>query len=239
MNQPVKKSNLVSWGGIAALILLIGLPISVLLVRSGIWQQGLMIYAVCCAGAVLLLLLFIILALLPAFKSYRGDIFKRGVLLLPGVILLAGLLAGQGDIPPIHDISTDTLDPPTFASAAEMRGDGANSLTIKPESIAAQIASYPDIATMRSSEALEENYDKAISAATALGWDIYHQDLQSGAIEAVDSTAIMNFKDDIVIRLREADSETLIDVRSVSRVGVSDMGANAKRIRAFQKQFRS
>lgn len=239
MNEPVKKSKLVSWGGIAAVLLLIGLPISVLLVRAGIWQQGLMIYAICCAGAVVLLLLFIVLAILPAFKSYRGDIFKRGLLLLPGVVLLAGVLAGQGDIPAIHDISTDTLDPPTFTAAEEMRGDGANPLTIKPESIAAQIASYPGIATIRNSEALEKNYDKAISTATALGWDIYHQDRQSGVIEAVDSTAIMNFKDDIVIRLREVDSETLIDVRSVSRVGVSDMGANAKRIRAFQKQFRS
>lgn len=239
MNEPATKSKLVSWGGVVATLLLIGLPISVLMVRSGIWQPGLMLYAICCAGAALIFLLFIVLTILPAFKSYRGDIFKRGLLLVPGVVLLAGALTGGGGAPPIHDISTDTLDPPTFTAAQKMRGDDANTLIIKPESIAAQIASYPGITTARNNESAEANFDKAISAANALGWEIYHQDRQSGVIEAVDTTAIMNFKDDVVIRLRQVDSETLIDLRSVSRVGVGDIGANAKRILAFQKQFGS
>lgn len=239
MNQPAQKSKLVSWGGIIGLTLLIALPISVLMVRSGIWQQGLMLYAIACAGAVLILILFIVLAILPAFKNHRGDIFKRGLLLIPGVVLLGSLLTGGGDAPPIHDISTDTLDPPTFTAAPEMRGDNSNPLTIKPDSIAAQIASYPGITTLRNSQSLEANFDKALSTATALGWEVYHQDRNTGVIEAVDTTAVMNFKDDVVIRLRQVDSEVLIDLRSVSRVGVGDIGANAKRIRAFQEQFRS
>ena len=70
-----------------------------------------------------------------------------------------------------------------------------------------------------------------------MGWDIYNQDRNTGVIEAVDTTAIMAFQDDIVIRVRTNAQGTLLDLRSVSRVGVSDIGANAKRIRAFQQRF--
>ena len=58
-----------------------------------------------------------------------------------------------------------------------------------------------------------------------------------GLIEAVDTTAIMAFKDDIVIRLRSDGEGTVIDLRSVSRVGVGDIGANAKRIKGFMQLF--
>ncbi|MEH6571273.1 MAG: DUF1499 domain-containing protein [Halioglobus sp.] len=239
MNQAPTRSKLVTVTGVISLILLLALPVSVVLVRSGQWQPGLGLYALSCAGAVLVMILFIILLMLPGFKTQRAAIFKRALLVLPGTILLVTLVGGRGDYPPIHDISTDTLEPPTFSAAGAKRGEGANPLTIKPDSIAMQIQSYPGLTTLRNSNSLEDNFDRALATATALGWEIYHQDRKSGTIEAVDTTAIMNFKDDVVIRLRTQDSETLIDMRSVSRVGVGDIGANAKRIRAFQKQFNS
>jgi len=70
-----------------------------------------------------------------------------------------------------------------------------------------------------------------------MGWDIYHQDINAGVIEAVDTTTIMTFRDDVVIRVRSNAQGTLLDLRSVSRVGIGDIGANAKRIRAFQLKF--
>ena len=73
--------------------------------------------------------------------------------------------------------------------------------------------------------------------ARELGWEIYREDLNAGYIEAVDTTAIMGFKDDIVIRLRTNAEGTLVDLRSVSRVGVGDLGANVSRINAFVEQF--
>ena len=73
--------------------------------------------------------------------------------------------------------------------------------------------------------------------ATELGWDIYHRDRNVGVIEAVDTTSIMAFKDDVVIRVRSNTRGTLLDLRSVSRVGIGDIGANARRIRAFQQKF--
>ena len=76
-----------------------------------------------------------------------------------------------------------------------------------------------------------------MAAAEALGWEIIAQDEQAGTLEAVDTTTIMGFKDDIVIRISREGDSSIIDLRSVSRVGVSDLGANAKRIRAFKAQF--
>jgi uncharacterized protein (DUF1499 family) len=76
-------------------------------------------------------------------------------------------------------------------------------------------------------------FDKAVQVATAMGWDIYLQDRNAGIIEAVDTTAVMGFRDDIVIRVRTNEEGALVDLRSVSRVGVGDLGANAKRIKAF------
>jgi hypothetical protein len=239
MNQAPTRSKLVTIAGVIGLLLLLALPLSVMLVRGGLWQQGLGLYALSCAGAVLVMILFIVLLMLPGYKTQRADILKRAALVLPGVLLLVTLVSGRDDYPPIHDISTDTLDVPVFSAAAAKRGEGANPLTIKPESIAMQIQSYPGLTTLSNDDSVEANFDRALASAKALGWDIYHQDRNSGTIEAVATTSIMNFKDDVVIRLRAQDSGTLIDLRSVSRVGVGDIGANAKRIRAFHKQFNS
>lgn len=237
MNPPKTKSKLVNWGGYLSIILLLALPLSVMIVRSGLWQQGLLLYALSCAGAAILLVIFVILILLPGFKEWRADIIKRASLLLPGCFLFASLFASQGDFPPIHDISTDTLDPPIFTAAEKIRGEGANPLDIKPDSIAQQKEAYPELLSLRSSESVKESFNRALATANAMGWEVYHSDSDTGTIEAVDTTAIMAFKDDVAIRVRAAANESVIDIRSVSRVGVSDLGANAKRIRAFQQHF--
>jgi uncharacterized protein (DUF1499 family) len=238
MNKPQTNSRIITWGGYLGLTLLLALPLSVLMVRSGIWQQGLLLYALSCAGATLLLLVFIILLLIPGFKASRAGLINRGLLLLPGCLLFLSLLSGRGDYPPIHDISTDTLDPPVFITAQAQRGKHANPLTIKPESIEQQRQFYPKLTTLRNRDSFAENFERALTTVEALGWEVYHSDADSGIIEAVDTTAIMAFKDDVVIRLRTDGDTSLIDLRSVSRVGIGDIGANAKRIVAFQKQFR-
>jgi uncharacterized protein (DUF1499 family) len=156
---------------------------------------------------------------------------------LPGALLLVALTAGRGDVPPIHDITTDTEDPPEFVTAEARRGEGSNSLALKAETIAAQRASYADINTLVTDLSIEQAFDRALAVADELGWEVYHQDLNAGVIEAVDTTSIMAFKDDVVIRLRTNAEGTLVDTRSVSRVGISDLGANAERIRAFQEAF--
>ena len=121
--------------------------------------------------------------------------------------------------------------------AMEQRPESANSLEIDPQAISAQQEAYPDVQTIRTSLDIEAAFDRAVAVAGDLGWDIYHQDRNAGVIEAVDTTRIMAFKDDIVIRVRSNAQGTKVDLRSVSRVGIGDIGANAKRIRAFQQAF--
>jgi uncharacterized protein (DUF1499 family) len=237
MPQATQPSPLVNWIGYLAITLLLVLPLSVLTVRSGAWQQGLLLYALSCLGSLLLLALAGFLLLIPKYKERRGAIGLRMLAALPGSVLLVSLMAGRGDYPPIHDITTDTGDPPRFVTAEKQRGEGTNPLDIKADTIAAQREAYPDIQTLMTDLPIDQAFDRAVSVAGELGWEIYHQDRSAGVIEAVDTTTIMAFKDDVVIRLRTNADGTLVDMRSVSRVGIGDIGANASRIRAFQDAF--
>jgi uncharacterized protein (DUF1499 family) len=236
MTEQEKLPGVVKWAGYLAITLLLILPLSVLTVRSGGWQQGLLLYAIACFGSTLLILLSVVLLLLSRFANSRKHIARVILCALPGTLLLLALLSG-GDAPRIHDITTDTQDPPIFVMAEQQRGAGANSLAIDKDVIAVQQAAFPDIQTLTNAQPSDQVFDRAIQVATSLGWDIYHQDRNAGVIEAADTTAIMAFKDDIVIRVRTNAEGTLIDLRSVSRVGEGDLGANAKRIRAFVEAF--
>jgi len=223
---------LVNWLGYLALALLLALPAAVLMVRSGAWQQGLLVYAIACAGAAVLVLLAVLLMLLPRFSSWRKPIAGRALLALPGALLMLSLL-GAGNYPRIHDISTDLQDPPRFTAAEQLRGPDSNSLLTDAETMAAQAQAYPDLQTLQTDLAFEELFERAVRVASDMGWEIYLQDANAGVIEAVDTTAIMGFKDDIVVRVRTNETGALIDLRSVSRVGIGDLGANAKRIQTF------
>lgn len=231
-----QRPALINWLGYLSLTFLLVLPVAILMVRSGNWQQGLLIYAAACMGAALLLLLGIVLLLLPRFALWRRAIAARAVCALPGTLLMLALL-GAGDYPAIHDISTDLQDPPVFTAAEQERGPNSNSLDTEPETLALQAAAYPELQTLRSARDIDDLFDRAVQVATDMGWRIYLQDRNTGIIEAVDTTAIMGFKDDIVIRLRTDADGTLVDLRSVSRVGLGDIGANAKRISTFLKRL--
>ena len=237
MNQQNKPPGLVNWTGYLAIALLLTLPAAVFTVRSGAWQQGLLLYTLSCLGAAVLLALSIVLLLLPRFAPWRKGIAGRALLALPGTLLLLSVLASRGDYPPIHDITTDTGDPPVFTAAGQQRGPGANTLEIGADTAALQQAAYPDLQTILTTLTIDEAFDRALQVATDMGWDTYYQNRNAGVIEAVDTTAIMTFKDDVVIRLRSNAQGTLLDLRSVSRVGIGDIGANAKRIRAFGQKF--
>lgn len=227
----------VTWIGYLALALLVVLPLAVLTVRSGAWQQGLLLYALACAGAAVLLLICLALLVLPRFRDQRKAILSRALLTLPGTLLILVLFGSGGDVPSIHDITTDTTDPPVFTAAPERRGEGSNSLAIKPDVIEAQVEAYPNITTLVSADGLEQTFKRSLQVARELGWEVYREDLNAGYIEAVETTAIMGFKDDIVIRIRTNAEGTIVDLRSVSRVGRSDLGANAARIQRFAEAF--
>lgn len=237
MTQNTNSSRIVNWGGYLAITLLLLLLVSVLTTRAGMWQQGLMLYALCCAGAAVALGIFLLCSVLPGFATMRRSLLMRSLLVIPGTLLFVGILSG-GDYPQIHDITTDVADPPVFTMAGEIRDKTANSLEIDPKTIAQQLAAYPGIQTVHSKLNFTQAYAQAEKVATDLGWKITRADSKAGEIEAVDTTKIMAFKDDIVIRVRRAGDDSVVDLRSASRVGRSDLGANAKRIQNFVSQFK-
>ena len=239
MNQQSKTPGVVNWLGYLAITFALLLPVAVLTVRAGSWQEGLLLYALSCLGCSILVLLAVVLLVLPRFAPWRSGLAWRASLTLPGTLLLLTVFSSRGDYPPIHDITTDFQDPLTFTQAEQQRGASANSLEIDKDATAQQQTAYPDLQTLRSTLSIDAAFDRALQVASDMGWEVYHQDRNAGVIEAVDTTSIMAFKDDIIIRVRSNAQGTLLDLRSVSRVGIGDIGANAKRIRSFQHQFES
>jgi uncharacterized protein (DUF1499 family) len=159
------------------------------------------------------------------------------------VAVLAGGLAGvvpwywlqqARGVPPIHDITTDTVDPPPFEAVLPARADAPNSATYGgPEVAAAQAKAYPDIQPLSLSSPPAASFARALETARTMGWEIVAADSATGRIEATATTRWFGFKDDIVIRVRPEERGSRVDVRSESRVGGSDVGTNARRIRAY------
>ncbi|MEO0436330.1 MAG: DUF1499 domain-containing protein [Pseudomonadota bacterium] len=230
MNE--KPSTLIRWAGYLAWFFLLLIPLAVLVVRVGAWEQGLPLYALASLLSLILLALFALLFLLPRFYESRSAIVKRALPAIPGSITMVLALQG-GSVPAIHDITTDVEDPPVFETAQALRGEDSNSLDIKPDVIEIQMQAYPDLAPFSSPRAYASTYNLALTTARELGWEITREDPNAGFIEAVETTSIMQFKDDIVIRVRTSEEGSLVDLRSVSRVGQSDLGANAARIQRF------
>jgi len=137
-------------------------------------------------------------------------------------------------VPPIHDISTDTETPPEFVAVVPLRAGAPNPPAYPgPAAAEQQRAAYPDLAPAALDVPPEEAFERALAVARDLGWAIVAADREAGRIEATDETFWFGFKDDVVVRVRAADGASRIDVRSKSRVGTSDVGANARRIRRF------
>jgi uncharacterized protein (DUF1499 family) len=118
-----------------------------------------------------------------------------------------------------------------------MRGEGANPLDRPPTVGDQQRRGYPDIAPITIPVPPDQAFEEALQAAQEAEWQIADADKQAGRIEAIDSTPWFGFKDDVVIRIRPDSTGSRVDVRSVSRVGQSDVGTNARRIRAYLSRF--
>jgi uncharacterized protein (DUF1499 family) len=142
-------------------------------------------------------------------------------------------------VPPIHDVSTDTENPPLFADILPLRQDAANSADYGGPDIAAQQhAAYPDIQPVTLHMPAQQAFAQALRAAEAKGWNIVAANAAEGRIEATDTTLWFGFKDDIVVRIQSLGGQSRVDVRSASRVGKSDVGTNARRIRAYLQMLR-
>ena len=177
----------------------------------------------------------------PMWRARGLRAFAFTIVLGSGVAYFPWNMLQQAKaLPPIHDISTDLSDPPVFLAVLPLRANAANPADYGgPEIAAAQRAAYPDIQPLTLSAPTAQAYAHALTAARRSGWEIIAADQPSGRIEATATTPWFGFKDDVIVRITPSAGGSRIDVRSVSRVGSSDVGANAKRIRDYLAAVRS
>jgi len=133
-------------------------------------------------------------------------------------------------VPPINDITTDTENPPQYMTGKK---------TYPADFARQQRAAYPDILPSVLYMPKPQAFARAMLAAESLGWEVVGRDATAGTIEAVDTTKWFGFRDDIAIRLTPSgEGQTRVDVRSRSRVGRSDLGTNAERIRVYLQRLK-
>ena len=167
---------------------------------------------------------------------------KRGLFWAVTGLLISLLVVGVPriwkqivlQVPPIHDISTDLEKPPHFLAILPLRQDAPNEADYGgPEIADQQRTAYPNLKPVMLDYPPDRVLDFAILAAVDLGWKIIDVNTKAGRLEATDTTFWFGFTDDVVVRVSPQNGGSRLDVRSVSRVGQSDVGTNVRRIRTF------
>ena len=221
----------------AALVALAMLALSGPLTRFDIWsyRTGLTVFRWSANAGIAAAVLAVVALVWPSVRA-RGVALPLIALVL-GVASLyppVALLKQARAVPPINDITTDTENPPRYMTATRAY-PGA-------EFARQQRAAYPDIVPRMLPMPPRDAFARALKAAEAMGWEVVGRDAAAGTIEAVDTTRWFGFKDDIAIRVSAANAGSpnlsQVDVRSKSRVGRSDLGTNAQRIRAYLQQLK-
>ncbi len=234
-------SQVAVWSSRLGLFAFVVAALSIIIVRSGILE---IVPALATFAAALVFAgLAIVLAFTGFVVIWRQGYSGLGRALL-GLFLGVALLAYPAylgtralKLPAITDVTTDTANPPRFDVLARLRPRGRNDYP-GPAMAALQRAGYPDIIPLDLEVVPKIAYDAALALVTKRKWYIGDArppvlGRQGGVIEAVARTPIMGFRDDVVIRVTPMGQGTRIDVRSASRVGSHDFGANASRIRSL------
>ncbi len=165
-------------------------------------------------------------------RAWMG--FGIGVALL--LVVAIGASSG-GAAPPIHDITTSIEDPPTYSDAVRNAPDRVNGVDYPdggPSVSAQQRAAFPDLTSISLRTTPAKALERSRRTAEALGWTVTWTDFDAMRMEAYETTSVFRFVDDVAIRVRREGSSAVIDLRSNSRVGQGDLGANSARIIAFR-----
>ncbi len=168
-----------------------------------------------------------------------------GLVAIMGALAAAAMIMGptqmraQGaQVPPIHDISTDVENPPAFVVTAAQRTPDDNPPAYDAGQTAQQLEAYPDLQSIEVSASPDQAFGACVAAAEAIGLKIVDESPEEGRLEGTATSRWFGFKDDVVFRLRPTDDGgTVIDIRSKSRTGRSDLGVNAARIRQLREEI--
>ena len=220
------------WLLLAVLLLgVVGVRFSVLPFSTAF--EGFALAVVSMSALAALAVLALLVSWFRGASHWRAPAVRAAVVgFVPALVII--LLVGPAGfkVPAIHDISTDTQDPPEFVAAKQERSAEENSLEYGGRELAKQQRlAYPDIQALRLNVSTDTAFARAQAVCQQFGWRIIRTDVAEGVVEAVEETLVFGFKDDVIIRVLPTEEGSQIDVRSVSRVGISDLGANAKRIR--------
>lgn len=199
--------------------------------RFGLWTYGtgFLMMRWAAYGGIVAALLGLIPSVEALWRAKRLGALAAVVVGLAMVMTMLNMVNKARSLPFIHDISTDLNDPPQF-SVIPAR-DEADRFYTDAQHDALQQVYYPDIASVFTDKPVPQATQALHDTLVEMGMDIAAYDAQAGHIEATDTTFWFGFKDDIVVRVREAEGGSVVDIRSVSRVGRSDIGKNAERIR--------
>lgn len=185
----------------------------------------------------------ILLVLQIIFKRKTVTLGSTIMALLLSTIAIAiplSMLNKGKSVPPIHDISTDLVNPPEFVAIAPLRADAPNPVEYAGVEVATQQrAAYPELQTLNYTQSKSELVEATKQAIDHLGWQLVNIDADQGIVEATDRTMWFGFKDDVIVRITDNGSKRLVDIRSKSRVGGSDLGKNAERIHKFIEELDS
>lgn len=224
--------------------------------------ENLVIAALALGGAALLLAIAYRIAFGRANAPGVGG-YVAGIACLiiggSGVYLGQSLSATFNAVPPIHDISTDTVNPPQFSASMVQRrerDDARNSVDYASKTVPefgdahpqwagrpladVQREAFPEVQSIETGVTPDLAYEAALEVAREMGWRIATESQDALMFEGTDETFWFGFRDDVVVRVTDSDEGgAVVDLRSVSRVGASDLGANAARIVAFTEHLRS
>jgi uncharacterized protein (DUF1499 family) len=188
------------------------------------------------AAAAAVVSLFGLIVTLRRPKSARRGLALAVLSVLAAAALIAvpARFRMGGPKPLIHDVSTDTQDPPQFVAVLPLRANEPNTTVYGGEAIASQQrAAYPDLQPYEMNVPPAQAFERALAAVRTMGWSLVAAQASDGRIEATDTTFWFRFKDDVIVRIRPSGTGSRVDVRSLSRIGLGDVGTNAARIRAF------
>ena len=176
-------------------------------------------------------------AVIVYLRKGRGPGPALGLLGIPGALALVYTVVDAFGIPTINDISTDRIYPPEFVHAATLPENADRDLEFPAVNRELSEKFYPDVRPLPSTESVDDVFIRALELAEAQpGWEITARRVEAdvSTFEGTVTSPVFHFVDDFVVRItRAGDDGSVIDMRSKSRDGTSDLGVNAKRIREF------
>jgi len=238
-SEPV--SSLANWARNLAVFSVVAVVVSILIVRFGFLEMKPAIATFFGALGCAALSILVSLAAFAAIwqNGSRGMSRILLALLIDAVVLAYPAYLGlqYRKLPPIHDITTDPIDPPRFEALARLRtGDGANTAVYAGlYSAELQRRAYPDIEPVELEIPVDRAYAVTLALVNKRKWLVIDErppqpPRRVGRIEAVARTPIMGFREDVSIRVSSDGEDSRVDIRSSSRYFESDLGSNATRI---------